>query len=184
MSGQNDDATDGGPSLLQSVGFLARSVQILTFEEFFAALSDTGLTPAVHATLFMVRQNPRVRQGVVANALHILDPNMTKLVRGLMAAGLIEKQNDHDDKRAVSLRLTPKGQAYLASVDGRIAELDLVYTGGLTGDERAMFVSLLERVHADLSARRSDRQLSAPEGRTRRAKARGAPGAPALSGDP
>jgi len=171
MSGPNDDAADSRSSLLQSVGFLARSVQILTFEEFFAALSDTGLTPAVHATLFMVRQNPGVRQGVVANALHILDPNMTKLVGGLMAAGLVEKQNDHGDRRAVSLRLTRKGQAYLASLDDRIAELDLVYTGGLTDDERSVFVSLLQRVHANLSARRNGRRPSAPEGRTRRAKA-------------
>ena len=188
MSGQNEDAApgaadgrpdaDGRASLLQSVGFLARSVQILTFEAFFDALSDTGLTPAVHATLFMVRQNPGVRQGVVANALHILDPNMTKLVRGLMAAELIEKQNDHGDKRAVSLRLTPKGQAYLASVDSRIDDLEDVYTGGLADDERAMFVCLLQRVHANLSARRKDRQLSAPEAPVRRARASSTPAAP------
>ncbi|NSZ60060.1 MarR family transcriptional regulator (plasmid) [Agrobacterium tumefaciens] len=165
---EGDDPPRQSPSdapdkdLLASVGYLVRAVQIRIFEAFFDEFGSDGLSPATQATLSMIRRSPGIRQGVIAATLHILDPNMTKLVAELEARGLIVRESHPDDKRSVSLRLTDNGDAFLASVDQRVLDLDELYTASLSGKERAQLISLLNRMNVNLGEGR--KAIVAPEG--------------------
>lgn len=87
---------------------------------------------------------------------------MTKLVAELEARGLIVRESHPDDKRSVSLRLTDNGDAFLASVDQRVLDLDELYTASLSGKERAQLISLLNRMNVNLGEGR--KAIVAPEG--------------------
>lgn len=99
-----------GP-LRDSLGFLLRLAQIEAFESYFAATDGTALMPGSLSILLMVRENPGIRQGVLARALRIKRAHMTKIVQSLEQAGHLRGTVPPDDRRAVELHLTPAGRA-------------------------------------------------------------------------
>jgi DNA-binding MarR family transcriptional regulator len=78
-----------------------------------------GLTPAQHQLLLAVRGHPDRRGptiGEVAGYLLLRHHSAVELVDRAQAAGLIERQADPDDGRAVRLRLTARGEERLQAL--------------------------------------------------------------------
>ena len=100
-------------ALGSSLGFLLRLGQIAAFETFYNTLGPRGLTPGQLSVLWVVRRNPGVRQGTVAEALRIKPAHMAKMVRGFEEAGLLSRHMPPKDRRALELRLTPEGEAFV-----------------------------------------------------------------------
>ncbi len=69
------------------VGPMLRIVQVRTFQNYY--VSDIGTSPGVLSALTLIRDNPGVRHGVLADAMVVRRPNMTKLVGYLARTGLI-----------------------------------------------------------------------------------------------
>ena len=65
------------------VGPMLRIVQVRTFQNYYA--SDVGTSPGVLSSLTLIRDNPGIRHGVLADAMVVQRPNMTKLVGYLVA---------------------------------------------------------------------------------------------------
>ncbi|MBG6116385.1 MULTISPECIES: MarR family winged helix-turn-helix transcriptional regulator [unclassified Sphingobium] len=127
-------------------GFLARAAQLQTFRAFYREFKDVGLTPPSYAALAIIGSNPGVRQGFVASLLGFREPNMTKLVKELTLAGLLDRVRREDDKRATGLELTEKGRIFVAEMNSRALELDQLYTQGLKKGERETLLRLLKTV--------------------------------------
>lgn len=76
----------------------------------------SGIKPrhihVIDAVLTQYRMRGASQVGDVSRALGITMPSVTKLVKELQEAGLVEKYGDASDKRAVFVRLTSKGFAY------------------------------------------------------------------------
>jgi DNA-binding MarR family transcriptional regulator len=75
-----------------------------------------GLTPAQHQLLLAVRGHPDPRGptvGDVARYLFLRHHSTVELIDRAQAAGLLERQTDQDDSRAVRLRLTESGERRL-----------------------------------------------------------------------
>lgn len=75
-----------------------------------------GLTAAQHQLLLAVRghdgaQGPTI--GDVANYLLLRHHSVVGLVDRAVKAGLVERQEDSEDRRVVRLRLTPQGASTL-----------------------------------------------------------------------
>jgi DNA-binding MarR family transcriptional regulator len=104
------DSLDWGP-LDASLGFLLRLAQLEAFEAYFAATDSTPPLPGNLSILLMVRQNPGIRQGVLARALRIKRAHMTKIVHSLEQSGQLHGCVPADDRRSVELHLTPAGLA-------------------------------------------------------------------------
>lgn len=87
--------------------------------------------------------------GELAAAEQVRPPTMTRLVRALEEEGLVRRERDPDDARAVRLEATPRGRAVFDEGRRRriarlVAELDAIGTA----DEMALrqAVDVLERV--------------------------------------
>jgi DNA-binding MarR family transcriptional regulator len=81
--------------------------------------AEAGLTPAQHQLLLAVRghHDPRGPTiGDVAGYLLLRHHSAVELVDRAQAAGLLERQVDRDDARAVRLRLTRLGELRLETL--------------------------------------------------------------------
>ncbi|MCL4676591.1 MAG: MarR family winged helix-turn-helix transcriptional regulator [Pararhodobacter sp.] len=140
-----DDALDLG-KLTGSLGFLLRMAQIRTFEQFFAAFGDQGVRPGEITTLWVIDLNPEVRQGAVAQVLHIKPAHMTKLVQRLVRDGLIERHVPQHDRRSVHLALTPAGKARLDALRPTFLNVHGAEKVGLSDREAEQLIALLNKL--------------------------------------
>ncbi|WP_417607444.1 MarR family winged helix-turn-helix transcriptional regulator [Primorskyibacter flagellatus] len=96
-----------------SFGFVMRMAQVEVFETFFENLSQYGLKPGEFSVLWLLHENPGIRQGALANRLRIKRPHMTKLIQHFEERGLIIRSVPDNDRRGMELRLTGKGRRFV-----------------------------------------------------------------------
>jgi DNA-binding MarR family transcriptional regulator len=130
------------------VGPMLRIVQVRTFQNFYA--SDIGASPGVLSSLTLIRDNPGIRHGVLADAMMVRRPNMTKLIGYLARTGLILRRASSEDGRSVALYITPKGRRLLDRTDAPNAAHEAKITAALTSAERAELLRLLGRLASNL----------------------------------
>lgn len=130
------------------VGPMLRIVQVRTFQNYYGA--EIGISPGVLSTLTLIRDNPGVRHGVLADAMVVRRPNMTKLIGSLVGAGLILRRESAADRRSIGLYITPKGRRLLERADEPSAVHDRGITAALTAAERSELLRLLGKLAANL----------------------------------
>src|SRR6266699_3098419 len=126
-----------------------------SFQEFHKAgwhqRSIAGYKPSEIRVLFCVKKGakpdvPEVKVSEISKMLHVTSPTITQLLKGLEANGLIERNIDPTDRRAVVVKLTRKGEmvaqqaadAFFASMHGLLEYL---------GEEQSnQLVDLLSKV--------------------------------------
>lgn len=98
--------------LEESLGFLLRIAQVHAFQRFYDAFGDGGLRPGEFSVMWVIRLNPGVRQGLLAETLEIKPAQMTKMIRRLEEQGLVRRVIPDYDRRSVQLFLTGQGEAF------------------------------------------------------------------------
>ncbi len=108
-------------------------------------LGPLGVTPAQLTALRVLSEGPR-RVGDVATRLGIVPRSATSVIDELEAAGLVRRQPDPTDRRAVLVSLTDRGADVLESYRARrragVAEL----LGRLSAAEQRELIRLLSRL--------------------------------------
>src|ERR1700742_2589957 len=137
---------DSSPVLPENIGFHIRIVQMRIFREFYRVFEGSGVTPGMHTVLAIIRDNPGMRQRTLAELLMVREPNMTRMIQGLQASGLISREIDKTDRRAFHLVLTDKGRALMQSVQNRLDTLEERLLGGLDAQERLKLRDYLDRI--------------------------------------
>jgi len=84
---------------------------------------------------------------------------MTYLVDDLVAAGLVERQPDPDDRRARRIVVTDAGLARLADLHDRVSAVDAHVLRGLAPVEQEAFRALLRRVACTAASDSADQPL-------------------------
>ena len=126
----------------------------------FSALVRSGgdhqdwraLTATQRLVLFELVEAGPLRLGALAERVGATDPTTSRAVDGLVAAGLVERRADPDDRRAVLHDATPTGRA---RAEQRRAEVAAVLDRALAGlfpDEAQRLVELLQRLNEELDA--------------------------------
>lgn len=88
------------------------------------ALADFGLSQATAWPVILTgRLGDGVRQGALAEALGVEGPSLVRVLDQLVAAGLIERREDPQDRRARTLHLTPAGQSLREQVENVLVQL-------------------------------------------------------------
>ena len=146
------DAVDFGP-LTGLAGFMLRLAQLQLFESFFRDFGAQGITPGQIGILVAIDRNPGVRQGVLADALHIKWSNMAKIVRLFESQGLVERRVPESDRRAVELHLTEKGRIAVDETVPQLTVSDRGATTALTARERDTLLRLLAKLARPAGAR-------------------------------
>jgi DNA-binding MarR family transcriptional regulator len=139
-------SADAGPILPENIGFQIRIVQMRVFREFYRVFEGSGVTPGMHTVLAIIRDNPGMRQRTLAELLMVREPNMTRMIQGLQASGLIAREVDKTDRRAFHLVLTDKGRQLMAGVQDRIDSLEAKLLGGLDAQEQRDLKTYLDRI--------------------------------------
>lgn len=130
------------------VGPMLRIVQVRTFQNYYAC--DIGTSPGVLSALTLIRDNPGVRLGVLADAMVVRRPNMTKLIGSLVRNGLILRRESSKDGRGVALHITARGRRLLERTDPPNHVHEAGITAALTAAERAELLRLLGKLAANL----------------------------------
>lgn len=132
-------------SLAENPGFLLRLAWMIAQDEMEQHPAAGRLTAAEYAVLRTIGQTPGIRQGLLAEALHINPAGMTRLVQGFEDHGLVIRRTPDDDRRTVVLSLLPDGRAALreadAAYDGTLTEA----RAPLSPREMAQLMRLLRR---------------------------------------
>jgi DNA-binding MarR family transcriptional regulator len=143
----NDSAPEAsGPVLPDNIGFHIRIVQMRIFREFYRVFEGSRVTPGLHTVLAIIRDNPGIRQRSLADILMVREPNMTRMVQGIFAAGLVSREVDKSDRRAFHLNLTEQGRALMDGAADRIDSLEETLLGGLSARERKELRGYLDRI--------------------------------------
>ncbi len=96
-----------------SLGFLLRVSQLKVFRHFFEKLGHIGLKPGEYSVLWVLSNNPGIRQGLLAQTMAIKNAHMTKLIRSFEADGFVTRKIPDEDRRAVELTLTERGNDFV-----------------------------------------------------------------------
>lgn len=114
-------------------------------------LAPLGLHPGQERLLFMIADGPRAL-GDLAAQMSVNPPTVTKMVGRLEAADLVDVQRSPDDGRVRLAALTDRGRVAVEGATAVWDTLERTTTGGLTTDERATLVRLMDRCLEQLCA--------------------------------
>jgi len=113
----------------------------------YAAL--LGLTGPQYTIMLCIRNlnsAGAVSVKTVAQHLRLSGSFIAAETKSLEKNGLITKDRDEEDRRMVSLSLTPKGEELLDSIAGLRQQVNDVQFGDLSNEEFRMLVPLIERL--------------------------------------
>jgi MarR family transcriptional regulator, organic hydroperoxide resistance regulator len=108
-------------------------------------VDEQGLSPAQMLLLLWVGRTPGCRLQRVAEGLELTPPTVSVGVRRLEKAGLLRRQPDPQDQRAICLFLTQRGQDLYAEICAYRCRKMAQALAALTPSEQITLLELLGR---------------------------------------
>lgn len=115
------------------------------------ALRSTGLTPAQFNVLRILRgaRPEALPSGVIAERMVTRDPDLTRLLDRLEAAGMVTKARDAGDRRVVNVHITRAGLRAVDAASGLVQKRLQEALGPLGRRRLDSLADLLETVRRD-----------------------------------
>lgn len=114
------------------------------------ALTDGALTTTQRLALIELVDSGPLRLGALAERIGAADPTVSRAMDGLVDAGIVERQPDPHDRRAVLHLATAKGRAWVERRRGEVsAALDKALDG-LTAADRVRLLRLVSSLNDEL----------------------------------
>ncbi|WP_328989143.1 MarR family transcriptional regulator [Kribbella sp. NBC_01245] len=140
MSTQEPDET-----LAEAFWAVARQLRQMSRE----SLAPWDVSPSQSRAVRVLAHHGPVRLRDLAERLHIAPRSATEVVDDLEQRDLVERQPDPDDRRAILVRLTPKGTEVVEAMRAaKVADAD-AYFSGLDDADRADLVRILRTLRAN-----------------------------------
>jgi DNA-binding MarR family transcriptional regulator len=114
-------------------------------------LAEIGLHPGQEAMVFALAGGAMTPRQL-ASRLGVEPPTVTKMIRRMEAAGLVESSASVMDRRSRTVRLSAAGHDVAKKADEIWVRLEAVTTAGLTPTERDDIERLLSRITESLHA--------------------------------
>jgi MarR family transcriptional regulator for hemolysin len=111
-------------------------------------ISDARALPVLH----IARLGEGVRQGVLAEELGVEGPSLVRILDQLCAAGLVERRDDPNDRRAKTLHLSDEGRQMAALVEIRLDALRSSLLAEVADEDLAGALRTFARFEAALEA--------------------------------
>ena len=105
-----------------------------------------GVTAVQAMTLAFLAKEDDVTSGSLGNRIQLDSATLTGIIDRLARAGLVERKNNPDDRRAVLICLTEKGKAVGNEILGIIEPANRSFLSKLTPEEEIIFRTLLRKV--------------------------------------
>lgn len=138
--------------MANNVAFLATDVGRLFRKRFDVAARALGVTGPQWRMLAAIRRTPGINQGAIAAWLEVEAITAGRMVDRLEKAGLVERRDDPADRRTWRLYLTEAADRHMAQLADYAEGVFAEALAGISADEQAHLLALLERVRANLAA--------------------------------
>ena len=158
-----------------SLGFLLSDAARLLRRRFEQESRDIPMTSAQLQIIARLTRNEGIGQAALAGLLDIEPMTLSRHVDRMAAAGLVERRQDPNDRRARQLFSTEKSRALLSPMRARAEEVYEQVQAGLSQAERAALHAALAVIIANLSAAETARETKAPTARGRKRKSHDRP---------
>lgn len=121
------------------------------FSKVFRAATAVALRPldlhlGQNLLIASLGENDGQTPGELAAAVDVTTPTIVKMTSRMITTGLLKKTRDETDSRLVRLHLTEAGRALLIPLDTSMGEIEERLTRGMTPEERATLLDLVQRV--------------------------------------
>lgn len=140
----------------ESIGTILGQVSRLLRRTFDERVRVIGVTRPQWQLLNLLSGNEGINQGGLADLLEVEPITAGRMIDRLQDGGLVERKPDPSDRRVWRLFLTADGETLLDDLRPLAKETLELALEGIDDDERAAFVSTLERVRANLTRRAPD----------------------------
>ncbi|WP_353476243.1 MarR family transcriptional regulator (plasmid) [Salipiger sp. H15] len=134
-----------------TLGYKLRLAQILAFRGFEQRLTDYGRAPRYLGLLQVIRTHPGQPQSRIAEAVALPRSSFVTILDQLSADGLIERRPSGFDRRVNGIWLTPAGEEVVAQLMQEAQRYEAEMTRGMTEDEIACGLRVLQRLIDNLS---------------------------------
>jgi DNA-binding MarR family transcriptional regulator len=125
---------------------LIRRLQQISASLVSEALTGSDLVQLEFAMLVFIDDMPGIDQRTLAEAMGIDRNSVGVIIERLEARGLVERTVRPSDRRALQLRLTPKGRTLWRDLVPRARKANAHLLSPLKPAERDLFVSMLVRL--------------------------------------
>lgn len=134
----------------RNIGYLANDIGRLFRKRLDVFSRPAGATGAQVRVLLSIRRNPGLNQSTLANLLEVEPITAGRMIDRMVAADLVERRADPNDRRAWRIHMTEEGERLLNQFDAPITEMLNTALEGLGADERVTLEGLLGRVRDNL----------------------------------
>jgi len=137
---------------LRTFGFLLKDATRLYVQRFEQRARRFGVTLPQCKALGYLSKNEGISQIRLAELTETDPMTLVRILDRMEADGLVERRPDPSDRRARRLYLTSRATPFLDTM-WHLADLTRAEAlEGISKKERELFIGILERVHANLSA--------------------------------
>jgi DNA-binding MarR family transcriptional regulator len=117
-----------------------------------ARLAACDVHPGQAACLGVLAHHDGRSQRELAQAMHVAPPTLSRMLRSMEAAGLVERRSDQADQRRTRVYLTEGGRRAAAELRSALAGHLPAAIHALTPGERRELARLLDKLSASLAA--------------------------------
>ncbi len=118
---------------------------------------EHGLTGPQLATLQAAsRLGEASSTGALARAVHLSGPTVTGLLDRLAKRGLVERARSGNDRRSVTITITPQGEEVMAAAPSLLQDRFRAELARVEDWEQTMILAMLQRIAAMMDAESLD----------------------------
>lgn len=143
-------------SLRELTGYRMRRAMLPVLARVNELLAPLGLRRTTFSALVIVRDNPGMRQGELAELLAMEKPNLVNIIDKLEKAELIERRRSDEDRRVNALFVTEKGRRRCEAGLSEICEYEQSLTEGFEDQDVDALHTALDRIRRNAEARREN----------------------------
>jgi DNA-binding MarR family transcriptional regulator len=117
--------------------YQVKQVELAVRGRLDAVVRPHGITVTQYTALTVLEQHPGMSSAQLARHAFVSAQSMEGIVRALAEAGLIERARDADNRRRMTISLTPAGTALLAACRDDVDRIEAEAFAGLSSTERS-----------------------------------------------
>ncbi len=147
-----EQTPDGNVLATEAVMNTIRTADLL-FDRIGRLLRPLGVSAAGGLVLGMLRDRGPMSPSELGGHLQVTRATVTGVVDSLQRRGFVERTPNPDDRRSLTIDITPSGLAVLGELRPMIHRHEKDWMGVLTDDELNAYVDVLHRIQDSVTER-------------------------------
>lgn len=145
------DKAGGKPNADFYIRNIAHNLRYLNEQklaEYQITNQQARLLGAIRRSLF---DGVNISRRFLQERMELSGPSITSLLNGLAKNGFIVRYAAKEDGRAMQIQMTDKGEKIMAALDQVFRDTEQQLLAGMTEEEQATFITLLNRAYRNMS---------------------------------